>query len=121
MDLPRLYVAGPMTGIPEMNYPMFFRVEETLKASGYDVLNPARIDEVFANELVALKSQDLAPDWSWYMRKTLRMMLLCDGVATLANYTESRGATIEVNLARALGFRVAAWSAWVIEANRGGE
>jgi len=37
-----IYIAGPMSGLPEFNYPAFFAAAEQLTAAGYDVLNPAR-------------------------------------------------------------------------------
>lgn len=40
-----IYIAGPMSGYPEWNYPAFFAAEARLKAFGYNVKNPARKDE----------------------------------------------------------------------------
>lgn len=101
----RLYVAGPMTGIEELNYPEFFRVEAVLRDLGYDVLNPARIDE--------LHNSTKAPrQWDWYMRHAIQMLVSCQGVATLAGWQASRGATIEVNLATSLGMGVRPWFSW---------
>jgi hypothetical protein len=101
----RLYVAGPMTGIEECNYPEFFRIEKVLRDQGYDVLNPARIDELY--------NPTKAPrPWEWYMGKAIHMLVACKGVATLAGWQASRGATIEVNLANALGMGVRPWFSW---------
>ena len=87
----KLYIAGPMTGLPEYNYPAFHSAEATLKAHGYDVGNPARTGQ--------------QPGWEWadYMRAALRIMLDCDAVALLPGWTESRGALIEASLAERLG------------------
>lgn len=41
----KIYIAGPMSGYPEWNYPSFFAAEEKLQAEGWDVKNPARKDE----------------------------------------------------------------------------
>lgn len=101
----RLYVAGPITGMPDKNYPEFLRVEEVLRDLGYDVLNPARIDQLY--------NQSGAPRaWDWYMRHALQMLLACDGVATLAGWQASRGATVEVNLATSLNMGVRPWFSW---------
>lgn len=40
-----VYIAGPMSGYPDWNYPAFFAAEEKLKAEGWRVFNPARKDE----------------------------------------------------------------------------
>ena len=37
-----VYIAGPMTGLPDLNYPAFNAAEEALTAAGHAVLNPAR-------------------------------------------------------------------------------
>lgn len=39
-----IYVAGPMRGIPEFNFPAFFAAENKLTLLGFDVFNPARAD-----------------------------------------------------------------------------
>ncbi len=39
------YLAGPMTGIPQFNYPLFDSVSAELRASGYDITSPAEMDD----------------------------------------------------------------------------
>lgn len=41
----KVYLAGPMRGIKDFNFPAFFKAEEKLRALGYDVFSPARRDE----------------------------------------------------------------------------
>jgi hypothetical protein len=36
-----VYIAGPMSGYPEFNFPAFFAAENRLRAEGYEVFNPA--------------------------------------------------------------------------------
>lgn len=38
------YIAGPMSGYPEFNFPAFFEAESKLKALGFTVWNPANKD-----------------------------------------------------------------------------
>lgn len=38
------YIAGPMRGKPQMNWPAFFEAEKRIKAAGYEVINPARVE-----------------------------------------------------------------------------
>lgn len=101
----RLYVAGPMTGVPGGNRDEFLRVEHELRDLGYDVLNPARIEELY-NPGGAPRA------WDWYMRHALQMLAACKGVATLAGWTYSRGATLEVDVAMRLGMGVRPWFSW---------
>ena len=40
----RIYLAGPMRGIPEFNFPRFNAVAAALRANGHEVFNPAEKD-----------------------------------------------------------------------------
>lgn len=37
------YISGPMSGLPELNYPAFFAAEDRVKDQYSKVLNPARL------------------------------------------------------------------------------
>jgi hypothetical protein len=37
-----IYIAGPMSGIPEFNFPAFFAAEDRLSQEGWVVFNPAK-------------------------------------------------------------------------------
>ena len=90
---PRVYLAGPMTGIKDSNYPAFHKAAASLRASGYEVENPA---------------DNPAPPcetWEGYMRMALRQLVKCDQIALLPGWERSRGATIEARLAADLGMR----------------
>jgi len=39
-----LYVAGPMTGIPHFNFPLFDAVSAALRSQGYTIISPAETD-----------------------------------------------------------------------------
>jgi len=55
-----VYIAGPMSGYPEFNFPAFFRAAEDL-APYYDkVWNPAKKDEEADLDADALKTGDAA-------------------------------------------------------------
>ena len=42
-----IYIAGPMAGFTELNFPAFYKAEEKLMKNGWRVVNPARFDYVF--------------------------------------------------------------------------
>lgn len=90
----RIYIAGPMTGRPDYNYPAFNQVAAQLRAAGYHVENPAE--------------NPVPPCGSWlgYMRLALAQLVTCDKVVALPEWTTSRGARIEVGLALELGLDV---------------
>lgn len=40
----RVYLAGPMSGIPRFNFPAFFAAAAVLRSQGFDVVSPAETD-----------------------------------------------------------------------------
>lgn len=98
----RLYIAGPMSGIPQSNYPAFFAAARRLEAAGFTPINPARAE-----------GQEHCHTWLDYMRRGLCDLAESDGVATLHGWSSSRGAALEVHIARALGLPRKAVDAWV--------
>lgn len=87
----RLYLAGPMTGLPELNFPAFHAEAARLRAMGHDVVNPAEVNP------------DPGAAWADCMRADIRELCTCDGVALLPGWEKSRGATLEHHIAVALG------------------
>lgn len=90
----RLYIAGPMTGLPDFNYPAFFKAADRLRGAGFEPINPARKREGVPHQ---------GATWLDYMRHSLRDIADCDGIAMLPGWEGSRGAAIEVRLAYDLG------------------
>lgn len=90
-----IYIAGPMTGLPEFNRPAFMAAAERLRAQGFEVLNPA---EHFGG--------DQSLPWSTYMREGIDAVLRADAVRTLPGWDASRGASLEVAVAQAVGIPV---------------
>jgi nucleoside 2-deoxyribosyltransferase len=89
MSKKRIYLAGPMTGRPDLNYPAFNAEAARLRALGLHVENPA---ENPAQET-----------WQDYMRQAVAQLVTCDAVALLPGWENSRGALIENGLAVSLG------------------
>ena len=101
----KIYVSGPMTGLPEFNYPAFREAGEQLWRDGYDVLNP--IDAEKHNP-----TPGQPQEWRWYMRHAIRMLAAADGVALLPGWKKSRGARLEVHIAHTLGLPVQPLESW---------
>jgi hypothetical protein len=98
----RLYVAGPMSGIEDYNFPAFNEAARLLRAAGYSVENPA--------------DTGVREGWEWhdYLRSAIGSRLVrCDGVATLPGWKQSRGALLEVYIAEALGMPVLDLDSWL--------
>lgn len=91
---PHIYISGPMTGLPDLNFPAFHEAANQLRAAGYTVTNPAELDAQDAGKTLT---------WEQYMRRDIAALMQCDGIATLAGWSNSRGATLEVHIATRLG------------------
>lgn len=102
-----LYIAGPMTGLPELNFPAFFEAEQELKTAGFAVLNPA--DR--AGRTSGMR-------WSWYLRRGVQDVCDADGVAVLDGWEKSRGACLEIHVARGLSMPVVTLDGWVAFADK---
>lgn len=90
-----VYIAGPMSGYPECNYPAFHSAEVQLRAQGYDVRNPANADDRVEYG-----------HYTDFLREDLRMLLDCDAVALLPEWHRSVGARNEVQVAGTIGLEV---------------
>lgn len=93
------YLAGPMSGRPNFGYDRFGAIYQYLTNEAVHVRAP---------HLVEGCPKDIEGDkmWQWYMKRTVEMMLKCQGVIAMHDYLESRGARIEVRLAVELGMPV---------------
>lgn len=88
------YLAGPMSGLPDFNYPAFNAAAATLRAQGHTVLNPAE------NPVPACGT------WQGYMRMALAQLVQCECIVLLPGWADSKGALIERKLAQVLGMEV---------------
>ena len=88
----KVYISGPMTGLPEFNYPAFFDAEKLVESAGYASLNPAR----------ALNGENHHAREA-YMRADIAMVCEADGILLLPDWHKSRGARLEVQIASELG------------------
>lgn len=90
----KVYISGPMTGYPEFNFPAFAEATAHWRSCGFDVVSPAEINP------------DTDGEWADYLRADLRALLSCDVIAMLPGWEASRGANLELHVARALGMEV---------------
>ncbi|MDF3821990.1 DUF4406 domain-containing protein [Leptospira sp. 96542] len=90
----KLYIAGPMTGLPDLNFPAFHAQAARLRAQGHEVVNPAELNP------------DPAMPWAECMLRDLAALTRCDGVVLLPGWDQSPGAQIERLWAQRLGLSV---------------
>lgn len=90
----RLYVAGPMTGKKDFNYPAFNDAALLLRFFGHHVENPAE------------NPRPPCGSWLGYMRMSLRQISRADAIVVLPGWLWSRGARIEWLIGKLLGLPV---------------
>lgn len=90
----RIYLSGPMTGLPDLNFPAFHAEADRLKALGYEVVNPADLNP--------------DPEASWHdcLRRDLVALLDCDTLALLDGWQQSTGAHLEMHVAHRVGMEI---------------
>lgn len=100
----KVYVAGPMTGLPESNYPAFHAAAATLEALGHQVLNPVDAEQ--------FNDTGKPQTWDWYMRHAIAMVIKADGIALLPGWERSKGANLEYQIGRALDLDIREVENW---------
>lgn len=99
----RLYLAGPMRGIPEFNFPAFNEATKRLREHGFDVWSPAEND--VEKDGFDPKTGTVA-SMAHYMERDLPEVCRADAVAVLPGWEKSQGATLEVHVCRQIGHPV---------------
>ncbi|MEW6166032.1 MAG: dATP/dGTP pyrophosphohydrolase domain-containing protein [Pseudomonadota bacterium] len=90
----RIYLSGPMTGLPDFNFPAFNAEAARLRSLGYDVVNPAELNP------------DFETPYDECLRVDLKALLDCDTIAMLDGWMDSNGAHLEMHIAHRVGIRV---------------
>ena len=90
----RIYVAGPMTGLPGYNFPLFNSTAERLRSEGWHVENPAEHGHVEG------------AGWADYLRWDISRIATCGAIYLLPGWSNSKGATLEVHIAGVLALEV---------------
>ena len=90
----RIYIAGPMTGLKDLNFPAFHGMAALLRNAGHDVVNPAEINP------------DTSMSWHACMRRDIAELVTCDAIYLLDGWQDSKGATLEHHIAERLGLDI---------------
>ncbi|MBB2777341.1 UNVERIFIED_ORG: hypothetical protein HNP28_002664 [Comamonas terrigena] len=95
--MPRIYVAGPMTGLQDFNYPAFHDAAARLRKRGWHVENPADNPTPHV---------DAACSWTAYMRMGVSQLMTCSAIYLLPGWQQSKGASLEYFIAQRLGLTI---------------
>jgi hypothetical protein len=86
----KYYISGKITGNEKDAFAHFERAEKFLQERGHDTVNPMKLPHNHGKV------------WSDYMLEDIVALMECDGILMLNNWTESKGAKIEFNIAAAI-------------------
>lgn len=107
-----IYISGPITGNPHY-IDQFAAAEKELRDAGFSVYNPAA-DSLNLDAGITAEKEHQA-----YMRRDLEIIIHeVSGVALLPGWVDSKGATVEAEVARTIGIpvkTVPAWLKWINE------
>lgn len=107
----KIYLAGPMRGIPNFNFPAFDHAAAKLRLQGFEVFSPAERDrkaygqgiennptgdEALVTNPACTINDCMSADCEWICRHA-------DAIALLPGWEKSSGANAELALAKALG------------------
>lgn len=95
----KVYISGPMSGLPKDNFPAFDAVAQRLRAMGLVVLNPTEL-----NPGVARPPDDASPEvkkayWCKCICVDTRAVTECDAIVLLPGWQYSSGAQSELTTA----------------------
>lgn len=115
-EMKSVYIAGPMRGIPEFNFPAFFQAEDEYTKQGFRVFNPARKDQdQYGDKLwkgnKTGSEAEASANTGFNIRDALAwdtqvICLECTDILMLKGWEKSSGASAEWALARALGLEI---------------
>lgn len=107
MSTKTFYLAGPMTGIPQFNFPAFDEAAKKLRERGWDIVSPAELDEA-ETRADALASPDgklidgksSGKTWGDFLARDVKLIAdQCGGVVFLPGWEKSKGAKLEAFVA----------------------
>lgn len=103
MSSKKFYLAGPMTGIPQFNFPAFHDASTQLRGKGWGIISPAEMDSPAVQE-AAMASPDgklvdngvAGETWGQMLARDVRIIADdVNGVVFLPGWEKSRGARLE--------------------------
>lgn len=89
----KLYLSGPMTGMPNENFELFEKAQKYYEGLGFDVINPHYLaaHTRLIHEIPAYKN---------FMGEDIRALSICDVIAFLPDWHNSAGCRVEFIFAK---------------------
>ena len=90
----KIYISGPISGLPKGNREAFEHAAELIRANGHDPVNPHKV------------CAHITGSWLDYMRADIKALMDADAILLIDGWSDSRGAVVELQIAAMLGLRV---------------
>lgn len=123
-DAIRVYIAGPMRGHQQFNFPAFDECRDYLRSLGWKPISPADMDREKGFDPTA-PDHDPQTGYDFDVADALRRdfdaISQCDGIVFLPGWAGSAGANAERVLGQALGIRAYVYEPGVPDFLRAGE
>lgn len=96
----RVYLSGPMTNVPQTNFPAFIAATKELRERGFEVVSPVEMD---IKDGITTEAGDLIGDtMTWGDLLSRDVKLIADGgiqgIVFLPAWEKSRGARLEATV-----------------------
>lgn len=93
----RVYIAGPMTGLPDYNFPAFHAAALLWRSRGWEVFNPAEVAEEDGFDC-RIHTPTIAQEIRW-KRREMEAIPTCQAIYLLRGWCNSSGAKSELHAA----------------------
>lgn len=90
----KAYISGKISGIEDRAIELFEQAEKELIDLGFEPVNPMKLNY----------QHDLS--WESYMKEDIKALCDCDSIYLLRNYSDSKGALLELAIATELKIKV---------------
>lgn len=98
----KIFISGPMTGLPDFNFPRFNLVAKQLEDASIDCINPVDVCKKYNKETVLsdpVKFQEMIDEQQRLERE-------CDAILLLDGWHESKGVRLELKTALELDMKI---------------
>lgn len=96
----KIYLSGKISGTNDYEE-RFDAAEKKLKEAGFEIFNPVKSGK-WLERYLAPK----VPTWIEYMKQAIKTMMNADYIYMLKGYKESKGARIELFIAKILQYEI---------------
>ena len=100
----KFYIAGPMTGMPGLNFEAFDEAQKHLESQGFNVVNPAESGRKWLADHGGRQPNEV--EYEAIMRDCFDAIRKCDAIYLLKGWETSPGAKREASFALIKGLKV---------------